>query len=64
MLFKKKKPEMDDFGRKVFNGYPCKNFTKYFCIFFRFRKFEAFFLCEKITYKKVFQFQFPKNIRN
>ena len=26
-------------GENVFNGYPCKNITKYFCIFFHFRTF-------------------------
>ena len=28
---------------QVLNGYPCKNVTKYFCIFFCFRTFYAFF---------------------
>ena len=28
---------------KYFHGYPCKNFTKYFCVFFRFRTFCIFF---------------------
>ena len=50
MFLIKEKPEMDDFeeekhlvGKEIFkyfheknffNGYPCKNVTKYFCIFF------------------------------
>ena len=28
---------------RVFNGNPCKNVTKYFCIFFHFREFCIFF---------------------
>ena len=28
----------------VFNGYPCKNVAKYFCIFFGFRIFKLFFI--------------------
>ena len=33
--------------RKVFNGYPYKHFTNYFCIFLCFRTFNAFFLRKK-----------------
>ena len=29
---------------QVFNGYPCKNFAKYFLIFYCFRTFYTFFL--------------------
>ena len=36
---------------QVFNEYPCKNATKYFCIFFCFRQFCIFFsFSEKNTY--------------
>ena len=36
---------------QVFNGYPFKNVTKYFCIFFHFRTFCIFFsFSEKNTY--------------
>ena len=31
------------YSENVYNGYPCKNFTKYFGIFFCFRTFKAFF---------------------
>ena len=31
-------------GKILFNGYPCKNVKKYFCIFFPFRTFCIFFI--------------------
>ena len=53
MFLKQEKSEIEDFERRqkilvlgnilknvqVFNGYPCKKFTKYFCLFFCFRTF-------------------------
>ena len=46
MFFIKEKKNFGSKGkilRKVFNGYPCKNGTTYFCVFFRFRTFCVFF---------------------